>query len=73
MILEFNASEAKQEKKIFENLPAASEDFFLSRRGQIIYFQHFRGQNIFFQKVPPQESKGRPITIIRSNPSSSIQ
>ena len=34
--------------------------------GQIIYFQHFQGQNIYFGKVPapppphPSESNGRP-------------
>ena len=37
---------------------------FFSRRGQIIYFQYFQGQNIYFQKVPappPSESNGRPL------------
>ena len=33
----------------------------------MIYFQHFQGQNIYFQKVPgpppppPSESNGRPL------------
>ena len=29
-----------------------SDYLFFSRRGQIIYSQHFQGQNIYFQKVP---------------------
>ena len=37
----------------------------ISRRGQIIYFQLFQDQNIYFQKVPapppPSESNGCPL------------
>ena len=32
----------------------------------MIYFKHFQGQNIYFQKVPvppPTESNGRPLTM----------
>ena len=48
--------QAKRAGKLFENLGVASE----ARRKfleilallQIIYFQYFQGQNIYFQKVP---------------------
>ena len=75
IVLEFNASEASRKKMIMYLLRAKSADFgggggmahfpgqgqinFLSRRGQIIYFQCPQGQKIYFQKLraPPTQNQ----------------